>query len=59
MKTTNLKQHWLRGMIGIIVLLTLWSCDDDDEGAYSFNYEPHEHLEIVQVDGNQIAMNLV
>ena len=46
-------------MIGIALLVTLWSCDDDDEGAYASNYESQEHLEIVQIDGNQIAMNLV
>ena len=46
-------------MIGIVLLVTLWSCDDDDEGAYSYNYESQEHLEMVQFEGNQIAMNLV
>ena len=59
MKTTHLKQHWLKAMIGIVLLVTLWSCDNDDEGAYASNYESQKHLEIVQIDGNQIAMNLV
>ena len=59
MKTMLSPKTWLRSGIGLLLLVILSGCDDDDEGAYSFNHAPKEHQEIVQIEGNQIAMNLV
>ncbi|MEM1337338.1 MAG: hypothetical protein AAF717_16640 [Bacteroidota bacterium] len=59
MKTLVFNKTWLSCCIGLLFLVVLCGCDNDDEGAYSLNEAPQDHTEIVQIEGNQIAMNLV
>ena len=59
MKLLKHKSTCLGFIIGLLVVVFLMSCENDDEGAYGMRHDLEQQKEWPQSIGNQIAMNIM